>query len=127
MENILAHIQIGNSKDEVGYLIRQTQKYRKRNGKTSRYYSHAYIYNDWGLGYKKLYVRKADVSLVRNKIAEVKKSLDREKSKTQNLIKDFYTFEVVQNQIWEDLEKNPNKYTYRAKVALVHKYTNIWM
>jgi len=70
-------------------------------------------------------VRKADVSLVRNKIAEVKKSLDREKSKTQNLIKDFYTFEVVQNQIWEDLEKNPNKYTYRAKVAIVHKYTNI--
>lgn len=127
MENILAHIQIGNTKDEVGYLIRQTQKYRKRNGKTSRYYSHAYIYNDGGLGYKKLYVRKADVSLVRNKIAEVKKSMDREKSKTQNLIKKFYTYEVVQNQIWEDLEKNPNRYTDRAKVAIINKFTRVWM
>ena len=122
MENILAHIQIGNSKDEVGYLIRQTQKYRKRNGKVSRYYSHAYIYNDWGLGYKKLYVRNADVSLVRNKISEVKKSLDREKSKTKNLIKEFYTYEVVQNQIWEDLEMNPDRYTDRAKVAIINKY-----
>lgn len=70
-------------------------------------------------------MRKADVSLVRNKIAEVKKSLDREKSKTQNLIKDFYTFEVVQNQIWEDLEKNPDCYTDRAKVAIINKFTGI--
>lgn len=78
-------------------------------------------------GYKKLYVRKNDVWLVRSKIAEVKKNMDRENSNTLKLINTFGTYEVVQNQIWEDLEKNPDKYTYRAKMALVSKFTNIWI
>lgn len=119
MQNILAHIENGNSKDEVWYIVNQTRKYRKKSGKVSRYYSHAYVYNDWWLVYRKLYVRKADVTLIRNKIVEVKKAMDSENSKTQNLIKDLYTLELVQSRILEDIERNPDKYTYRAKLAML--------
>ncbi len=78
-------------------------------------------------GYKKLYVRKNDVWLVRSKIAEVKNNMDQENLNTLKLINTFGTYEVAQNQIWEDLEKNPDKYTYRAKVAIINKYTGVWI
>ena len=126
MENILSHIQNWNTKSEIGFLVRQTRKYRKKSGKTSKYISHAYMYHDW-IKYKKLYVRKDDVEIIRDEIVGVKKSIDKANSYTRNLIKKMHTYVVIQNQIYKELEMNPEKYTYRAKLSIINKFTGVWM
>lgn len=116
MEKILSNIRNAKSKTEVWYLVSQSKKYRKKNGRFRKYLSHCYYYKDL-FQYRKVYVRVWDVQQVSDEIVRAKKQLDSDSNSAIYYISLFDQYSSEQRYISQIFANNPELFTERAKLS----------
>jgi hypothetical protein len=106
------------SKSEIWYVVKQYQKYRKSNGRTKKYISYAYYYKDSDK-FRKCYIRKWDIEIVRSEILKAKGKHDTNRSEAINYLSELKRYELTRGMIIDSATRNPELYTRRALISLL--------
>jgi ribosomal protein L20 len=118
MVNIIEQIHTAMSKSEIWYVVKQYQKYRKSNGRTRKYLSYAYYYKD-SERFRKCYIRKWDIEIIRSEIRKAKLKYDTSKSEAINYLSGLKYYELIKREVIDSATRNPELYTQRALISLL--------